>query len=146
MGWYDDDGNYHRDAYDDDHLDLEDIGGFLEANFHPRNSPRARKRREIREKRANTPRRIQESQLYSVCGAAIGIGIAWLIGCIFGHSSLLFFILTPLCSVLALLWKVVRVDEMTPDPKEIGRMILQSEGIRLCILGIAVYLVFLLIS
>lgn len=33
MGYYDDDGVYHRDAYDDDHLDLEDVGKFCEKRF-----------------------------------------------------------------------------------------------------------------
>lgn len=34
MGFYDDDGVYHKDAYDDDHLDLKDIGKFCENRLY----------------------------------------------------------------------------------------------------------------
>ena len=34
MGFYDDDGVYHKDAYDDDHLDLKDIGRFCENRLY----------------------------------------------------------------------------------------------------------------
>lgn len=144
MGWYDDDGIFHRDAYDDDQLDMQDIGNFLEKHFHPQNTPQARKRREQRKEWSNMPRPMQESYYYSIGGFLLGVGIAWLLGHIFGNFDLLFFILAPLGCILAMLWKVIRVDEMAPDPKEITMLLLSNKGFRLCMLGLALCLIFAL--
>lgn len=94
MGHYDDDGVYHKDAYDDDHLDLQDIGKFCEKKFSwvykdpfSRYTRSSRHRKEYYDKMPPKESRMYQEAQFSpsscigmVIGAVIGFFITRAVG------------------------------------------------------------------
>lgn len=126
MGFYDENGEYHRDAYDDDHLDLEDIGGFCErlagkaASAEGKPTDQERNAEEI-------PPKTDEDRLYGYIGALIGLVLDFLLGLVFGKGYVRVFVLVIVCNIGARLWKTLRVDETEVDRKQLWRQCLADK-------------------
>lgn len=153
MGYYDDDGNYHRDAYDDDHLDLKDIGDFCERHFTRRNADDPPQDMTEDERRQNEqasyeiPPKEDANFLYGTVGSLLGIGIAFLLSRIFGTSLLLFYLLAIGGSIAGRLIQRICVEEREMTPKELLRLCLADRTNRfLLISAVLVFIIDLILK
>lgn len=147
MGYYDDDGVYHKDAYDDDHLDLQDIGKFCEKRLYDENGKlryRSRSRRNkesIERYYAEMPP--EEARMYqeadfspsAFIGRVIGAVIGFFITRVFG-TVLLIVVAAGIGGGIGGVFHRRVVEEVHLSPKEMMQFFFRQYGTRtaLCLL------------
>lgn len=149
MGYYYDDGVYHKDAYDDDHLDLEDIGKFCEKRFGRNNNPHdmtAEERRQLKEQAIEIIPQQQPERAGSL-SAVIALLLGALIGLwvwrFTGRFSLGFAIAMIGISA-GRLYNHVIIEEVYLSPKEIVQFLLKQYEMRAALALLFLELVTLL--
>lgn len=120
MGYYDDEGNYHKDTYDDDDdISLKDIGDFCEKAYYGEDErPMTQQEKDAYEVPNTNSDDIGIKTISSAVGAIIG-GIVGLFMMKAGGTILILLALVLTGGVIGELYHIIKFEEVAMSAKEI---------------------------